>query len=138
MTKGFVELSGVAYPISPWTAAGGGGEAIWYYHVRVVMENVPRECWNVDGVKLVLGDPCIVERIERSQVSGEDSDLLVAWVWMEDPDELPRSLSYTIFAARTGQAVNITGPQQQPTRIPAHPPDWAGWRQDHLGAPVGV
>jgi hypothetical protein len=69
------------------------------------MENVPREAWNAEGMKLILGDPCIFDRIDSGPVAREDSDLLTCWVWMEDPNELPRSLSYTFFAARAGQAM---------------------------------
>lgn len=86
------------------------------------MERVPREAWNVEGIKLILGDPCIVDRFERSQGPGDNSDLLTCWVWMEDPDELPRSLSYTIFSYRAGQAATITGLHPTPTRLPARPP----------------
>jgi hypothetical protein len=48
------------------------------------MENVPREAWNAEGVKLILGDPCIFDRIDSGPVAREDSDLLTCWVWMED------------------------------------------------------
>jgi hypothetical protein len=109
MTKGFVEIVGAAFPITPWRSAGGPTETTWWFHVKVAMENVPREAWNEEGVKLILGDHCIFDRIEGGPVAREDSDLLVCWVWMEDLDELPRSLTYTWFAARAGQAMVING-----------------------------
>lgn len=40
---------------------------------------------------------------------------------MEDPDELPRVISYTFFAARVGQAMQING-LPAPTTILATPP----------------
>lgn len=40
---------------------------------------------------------------------------------MEDPDDLPRSLSYTFFTARAGQAMVINGLSATPTRLPATP-----------------
>jgi hypothetical protein len=39
---------------------------------------------------------------------------------MDDPKELPRSLEYTIFAARAGQAMEING-LVVPTRAPSSP-----------------
>jgi hypothetical protein len=39
---------------------------------------------------------------------------------MNDPDELPRSLEYTIFAARVGQAMDINGLTTK-TRLLASP-----------------
>ena len=41
---------------------------------------------------------------------------------MEDPDELPTSISYTFFAARADQAMQINGLGATPTRLPATPP----------------
>jgi hypothetical protein len=54
-------------------------------------------------VKLILGDPCIFDRFDSGVAGRDDSDLLTCWVWMEDPDDLPRSLSYTFFAFRAAR-----------------------------------
>ena len=62
MTKGFVEIRGTAFPITHWHLAGGPTETTWWFHVKVTMENVPREAWNKEGVKLILGDPCIIDK----------------------------------------------------------------------------
>lgn len=130
MMQGFMEIGGSAFPITPWRAAGGPTETTWWYHVKVIMENVPREAWNEEGVKLVLGDPCIFDNIDTSPEARETPDLLTSWVWMEDPDELPRSISYSFFAARASQAMQINGLGPVPTRIPATPP--IGWEGDSL------
>lgn len=77
MCKGFVEIGGAAFPISPWCSAGGPTESTWYFHVRVSMENVPREAWNEERVKLILGDSCIFERLDSGPTGRDDSDLLI-------------------------------------------------------------
>jgi hypothetical protein len=33
------------------------------------MEDVPLEAWNEDGVKVILGDTCIIDRL-RQQIDG--------------------------------------------------------------------
>lgn len=43
MTKGFMEIEGVAFPITPWCSARGPMETTWWFHVKVTMENVLRE-----------------------------------------------------------------------------------------------
>jgi hypothetical protein len=60
-------------------------ECTWWYHVKVAMENIPMEAWNDDGVKLILGDPCILDRLDSCTVDREMTDLLTCWVWMKDP-----------------------------------------------------
>ena len=73
------------------------------------MENVPLEAWNEDGVKLILGDSCILDRLDSRTMSRESSEFLTCWVWMTDPDELPRAVEYYYFAACSGQAIDING-----------------------------
>jgi hypothetical protein len=121
LCKGCIEIEGSIFPIWPWLSAGGGPERTWWYHVKVTMEHVPLEAWNKEGVKLILGDSCIFDRFDRCMLALETSQFLTCWVWMDDPEELPRSLEYTIFAARAGQAMEINS-LVAPTRTPSSPP----------------
>lgn len=121
MGQGSVLIGGQPFPVTPWISAGSATQTTWWFHVRVAMENVPLEAWNEEGVKLVLGDTCIFDRLDSRTLAREETDLLTCWIWMEDPDDLPRSLTYTIFAFRAGQAMVING-LPAPTRLPATPP----------------
>jgi hypothetical protein len=121
LCKGYVNIGGDSFPIHPWRSAGGSSVCTWWYHVEVTMENVPLEAWNEDGVKLILGDVCIFDKLDSRTLARESSDLLTCWVWMEDPDALPLSMEYDIFAAKAGQAMEIGG-LPSPTRIPSSPP----------------
>ena len=83
MTKGFVEIGGAAFPITPWLSVGGPTKTTWWFHVKVTMENVPREAWNEEGVKLILSDPCIIDKVAKvdgGPAAREEYDLLTAWV----------------------------------------------------------
>jgi hypothetical protein len=40
------------------------------------MENVPMEAWNDDGVKLILGDACILDRLDSRTLAREATELL--------------------------------------------------------------
>ena len=44
---------------------------IWWYHVKVTLENVPLEAWNEDGVKVILGDACIFDKLDSHMTSRE-------------------------------------------------------------------
>lgn len=88
------------------------------------MENVPLEAWNEDGVKLILGDKCIFDRLDSHSASRESRDssqFLTCWVWMESPDLLPKAMEYWYFAAKAGQAMEIFD-LPSPTLIPSTPP----------------
>jgi hypothetical protein len=63
----------------------------------------------VDGVRLILGNTCILDRLDSRTLTHDSTDLLTCCVWMEDPDKLPRSLKFTVFVARAGQATPPTG-----------------------------
>lgn len=117
LCKQYIEIGKSVFPLRPWRSAGGGAERTWWYHVKVVTEDVPLEAWNVDGVRSILGDACIVDRLDdRSRdPDRESSEFLSCWVWMEDPDDLPRSVEYSIFTAGADQASDING-------LPSMPP----------------
>jgi hypothetical protein len=74
-------------------------------------------------VKAILGNACIVDRLDSRSVDSdpESSEFLTCWVWMEDPNDLPRSVGYSIFAAGAGKAFDING-LASPLRIPSTPP----------------
>lgn len=76
LCKGFIETGGSSFPICPWRPVGGGTEHTWWYHVKVSMENVPMEAWNDDGVKLILGDACILDRLDSRTLAREATELL--------------------------------------------------------------
>ena len=70
---------------------------IWWYHVKVTLENVPLEAWNEDGVKVILGDACIFDKLDSHMTSREireSSQFLTCLVWMETPDVLPKAMEY--------------------------------------------
>lgn len=51
----------------------------------------------------------------------ESSEFLSCWIWIEDPDDLPRSVGYSFFVASAGKAMDVNG-LPTPTRIPSTPP----------------
>jgi hypothetical protein len=76
LCKGYIEIGGSIFPIRLWVSVGGSVEQTWWYHVKVVMEHVPLEAWNEDGVKLILGDSCVFDRFDRRTAAKENSQFL--------------------------------------------------------------
>jgi hypothetical protein len=89
--------------------------------VKITMENIPLEAWNEDGVWLILGDCCVLDRLDTRTIERETSGFRTCCVWMEDPSDLPRSTDFTLFAARAGQAREVKE-LSAPARIPSIPP----------------
>jgi hypothetical protein len=121
--RGFINIGGSCLPIRPWRSAGGAAETVWWYHAKVTLEKIPMEAWNEDGVQLILRDACILDRLDShsAPAAREQSEFLTCWVWMEDPDDLPRSVEYTLFPRGAGRAFDVNG-LPSPTRIPPSPP----------------
>lgn len=62
--------------------------------------DAPLEAWNEDGIKLILGDVCIFDRLDSHTASRETRDtsqFLTCWVWM---DALPKAMEYWYFATK--------------------------------------
>jgi hypothetical protein len=74
LCKASIEIGGPSLPLRPWYSVGGTTESVWWYHVEVMMENVPLEAWNEEGVKLILGDSCILDRLDSRTMSRESSE----------------------------------------------------------------
>ncbi|KAG0541121.1 hypothetical protein BDA96_03G468800 [Sorghum bicolor] len=109
LCMGYIEMGGSTFPIRSWLAARAGEAVHWWYHVKIIMEHVPLEAWNEEGVKLILGDSCVFDRFDKRTLARKTAQFLGCWVWMHNPDDLPKSLEYTIFAARAGQAMDTAG-----------------------------
>jgi hypothetical protein len=76
LCKSFIEVGETVLPISPWRPSGGLGETTWLFHVKITMENVPLEAWNEEGVKLILGDYCILDRLDSRTLARATMEFL--------------------------------------------------------------
>ena len=116
--RGSIDIGGSSLPIRPWRSVGGAVERVWWYHAKVTLEKVPMEAWNEDGVRLILGDSCILDRLDSYSVEREQSEFLTCWVWMEDPDDLPRAVEFSLFAAGAGALSTSTVSHLRPASRP--------------------
>jgi len=101
---GAVRVKGVSFAITPWTEHSHGGEVHWWYHVRVAIENLPSHAWNLEALKEVLGEVCLIDKIDRATFRQQASDIIYCWAWMWFPDLLPRAKTVTFFRPGAGQA----------------------------------
>ncbi|CAO2039669.1 unnamed protein product [Urochloa humidicola] len=100
--KGTVDIGGTSFLIQPWRETAYSRPANWYFHCKVVIERLPLYAWCEDGVRQALGDFCSFDYIEHISFTQENTERLSCWVWMWNPDQLPRSKLTTIFPEGAG------------------------------------
>jgi hypothetical protein len=96
-------------PGSPGGDCGGaehahGGDVTWWYHVRIAIENLPSHAWNMEVLKEMPGEVCLLDKIDWMTYRQQASDILYCWAWMWFPDLLPRAKTITFFDNGSGQA----------------------------------
>jgi hypothetical protein len=73
---GAMRVKGIHFNVMPWVEQGHGGVVTWWYHVRMAIENLPGHAWNLDVLKVVLGEACHVDKIDRVTYRQQASDIL--------------------------------------------------------------
>jgi hypothetical protein len=86
LRDGAVRVKGVTFNVIPWYEQTHGGEVSWWYHVRMAIENLPSHAWNLEALKEVLGEACLVDKIDRVTYRQQSSDIIYcgAWMWLPD------------------------------------------------------
>jgi len=76
---GAVRVKGVLFNVISWREHAHGGEVTWWYHVRMVIESLPRHAWNLAALGEMLGEVCLFDKIDRAMFRQQDSDMLYCW-----------------------------------------------------------
>ncbi|CAO2162745.1 unnamed protein product [Urochloa humidicola] len=99
-----VNVGGTSFLLQPWRDTAYSRPANWYFHCKVCIERLPLHAWCEDGVRQALGDFCAFDYIEPISFTQENTEKLYCWVWMWNPDLLPRSKLTTIFPEGVGRS----------------------------------
>jgi len=118
---GGVRVKGVYFNIVPWTEHAPSDDVTWWYHVRMAIEGLPSHAWNLETLKEVLGEACLLDKIDRATFRQQASDMLYCWAWMWLPDQLPRAKTVTFFDRAAGQSTLAGGGAPQPREVAAPP-----------------
>lgn len=73
---GAVRCKGVTFNVVPWYEHIHGGDVSWWYHVRMAIENLPSHAWNLGALKQVLGEACLIDKIDWVTFSQQSSDII--------------------------------------------------------------
>nr|XP_045089212.1 uncharacterized protein LOC123497152 [Aegilops tauschii subsp. strangulata] len=118
---GSINVDGVIFDIKPWHEDDHAMHQEFLLHVRVVIEKMPFHLWSLEGAAEVLGDKCIIDRLDsRTQERGH-TKTFACWVWVWDVAFIPTR--HTIWrAARGAGHVEAMLGYSPPSREVAPPP----------------
>ena len=72
---GMLRVRGVDFDVLPWTEAQHGNGSTWWYRVWVAIENLPIHAWNSQVARSVLGDDCLIDKIENATFRQEATNI---------------------------------------------------------------
>ncbi|KAF8648719.1 hypothetical protein HU200_064773 [Digitaria exilis] len=107
VAAGQIVIGGTTLSIVPWRPTSKGPPRTWWFNAKVSIESMPLELWSVKGVSKVLGDDCIIDRLDSRTYNKEVTHTFSCWVWMSNPDHLPRSRGCLLFPKGAGRAVDV-------------------------------
>ncbi|KAF8700339.1 hypothetical protein HU200_034271 [Digitaria exilis] len=125
VAAGQIVVGGTALTIEPWRPTSHGTPRTWWFSTKVSIESMPLELWSVKGASKVLGDSCIVDRLDSRTFNKEVTHTFSCWVWMSNPDHLPRSHGCLVFpkdAGRPLEMVDLPTPRRRPGTPPVGRP----------------
>ncbi|KAF8710066.1 hypothetical protein HU200_029794 [Digitaria exilis] len=107
VAAGQIVIGGTTLSIVPWRPTSNGPPRTWWFNAKVSIESMPLELWSIKGASKVLGYDCIVDRLDSRTYNKEVTHTFSCWVWMSNPDHLPRSRGCLLFPKGAGRAVDV-------------------------------
>lgn len=90
--SGALMLGNVSFMLSPWTRFRRASAAKLLYRVRVCLDGVPKHAWDILSVAQLFDRSMLIEGIDDSCNSPEETACMKLWVWMEDVNMLAKAL----------------------------------------------
>ncbi|KAF8755806.1 hypothetical protein HU200_011278 [Digitaria exilis] len=121
VAAGQIVIGSTTLSIVPWRPTSNGPPRTWWFNAKVSIESMPLELWSVKGASKVLGYDCIVDRLDSRTYNKEVTHTFSCWVWMSNPDHLPRSRACLLFPKGAGRAMDVEDLHTS-RRCPGTPP----------------
>lgn len=87
--RGSMVVDGVTFLLEPWREDAHAVHQTWMLHVRVVIEKLPMQLWNLEGAKEALGDKVIIDRLDSHTLERGDTKTFACWVWVWEIAHIP-------------------------------------------------
>jgi hypothetical protein len=88
--QGAVNVGPASFMLSPWMRFRGARAGKLCFKARVCIEGVPADAHQVEAIRGLFGATDIIEGIDSSVNSKEESACCTVWVWMENVAKLAR------------------------------------------------
>ncbi|KAM0870100.1 hypothetical protein ACQ4PT_040248 [Festuca glaucescens] len=89
MGRTTIRVDHLTLQVRPWRMEAHAENVSMEYHVRVGLENVPLQGWNLHTVSRIIGKGASLDYIEARSVRKVGTDQLWAWVWTDNPNRIP-------------------------------------------------
>jgi hypothetical protein len=96
--------------IHPWHLESYTRPTSWPFHVKIYIERLLLHALSAEGVRQVLGDICIFNHMEVETFGRENTQMFCFFMWMKNPDLLPRSKTVSFFSEGSSRSNGSDGP----------------------------
>lgn len=118
---GSINVDGIAFTIKPWHEDIHADHEDFLLHVRVVIEKMPMHLWSVDGAAEVLGNKCIIDRLDSRTHERGHTRTFACWVWAYDVAFIPTKHTIWRAARGAGRVETMLGYSPPSREVPPPP-----------------
>lgn len=91
-------LDGFQFQLQPWDYKAGSHRNFWRYRALLCLEGVLLFAWRPSVAERVAGGNCQFDRVDDlSQEREQNAAIWAVWVWVRDPDAIPKTTHLTLF-----------------------------------------
>ncbi|KAM0834201.1 hypothetical protein ACQ4PT_063769 [Festuca glaucescens] len=85
-----IKVDHLTLQVRPWRMEAHAENVSMEYHIRVGLENILLQGWNLHTVSRIVGKGTSLNYIEARSIRKVATDLLWAWVWTDNPSRIPK------------------------------------------------
>ncbi|KAE8818811.1 D-3-phosphoglycerate dehydrogenase, chloroplastic [Hordeum vulgare] len=111
----------VFFTIKPWHEDDHDVSEDFMLHARIIIEKMPMEMWSLNGAARVLGDKCIIDRLDTRTREHGHTKTFACWMWVWDVAFIPTTHIIWRTAQDVGRVEVVPG-FSPPSREVGPPP----------------
>ncbi|KAE8799133.1 D-3-phosphoglycerate dehydrogenase, chloroplastic [Hordeum vulgare] len=119
--RGSIRIDRAVFNVASWHEHDHASFGSLLLHIRVVVEDVPRHFWSVEGAQEILGKRARVDRLDSRTLERGHTKTFACWVWTDDVACIPTRHTLGVLPRGAGRVNEMEG-FSPPDRRVAPPP----------------
>ncbi|XBI63212.1 hypothetical protein VPH35_043681 [Triticum aestivum] len=119
--RAVIKVDGCKYFIRVWNEDDHTAILKFNHHVRVVIEDLPMQFWNLPGAEEALGDIGRVDRLDSRTLERGHTKTFACWLWVWDVARIPTRRALWVLKRGAGCSDEIIGITPDDRRVPPPP-----------------